>query len=63
MTTKQKLEIRRSEIRSRLGEIAALDDLTEETRTEQTGTAARVPGHGEPLQVGGDCRNGGEGDP
>ena len=34
MTTLQKLELRRSEIRSRLGELAALDTLTDEQKTE-----------------------------
>ncbi len=34
MTTKQKLELRRSEVRSRLAEIAGLDELTDEIRTE-----------------------------
>ncbi len=34
MTTKQKLELRRSELRSRLAEIAGLDKLTDEVRTE-----------------------------
>ena len=35
MTNRQKLEIRRSEVRSRLAEIAGLDKLTDEVRTEQ----------------------------
>ncbi len=34
MTTLQKLELRRSEIKSRLGELAALETLTEEQSTE-----------------------------
>ena len=34
MTTLQKLELRRSEIKSRLGELAALDTLTDEQKAE-----------------------------
>ncbi len=38
MTTRQKIELRRSEIRQRLGEISALEGeaRTEEVATEQT---------------------------
>ena len=34
MTTSQRLELRGSEIRQRLNEIAGLDDLTDDVRTE-----------------------------
>ena len=42
MTTKQKLELRRSELRSRLAEIAGLDELTDEIRTESKAAGNRV---------------------
>ncbi len=43
MTARQKLELRRSEIRSRLNEISGIEDLTDEIRTEsdQLGTEYR----------------------
>ena len=41
MTNRQKLEIRRSEVRSRLAEIAGLDELTDEIRSESKALEAQ----------------------
>ena len=53
MTTKTKLELRASEIRSRLAEIAALegDDFTDEVRSEATGLHTEMRATEERLQA------------
>jgi len=42
VTDRQRLEIRSSEIRERLNEIAGMDDLTDEVRTESEGLTAEL---------------------